>query len=55
MKLTDYLRINMYNAGCYSFPPPPVPHVMWTVWDWIRYIDAEGIWHVQQYKDRMFK
>lgn len=37
-------KYEAYRKGEYLFPPPDVPHARWTKDDWIRYIDACGIW-----------
>ena len=39
------LKINMYLAGAYRIPVPPVVHAScWTIRDWINFIDIHGVW-----------
>jgi hypothetical protein len=42
--MTYEQKVELYRAGKYLFPPPPVCHVGWTERNWIDYIDAHGKW-----------
>lgn len=42
--LTYEEKCELYRAGLYQFPAPPVCHTRWTEADWIRYIDNCGKW-----------
>ena len=33
-----------YTLGDYKFTPPPVSAHLWTIQDWINYIDSNGVW-----------
>jgi hypothetical protein len=46
--LTQDEKIYLYNAGKYSVPVPPVTVYLWSVEDWINYIDIMGIWHTSK-------
>lgn len=37
-------KVALFKTGKYLFEVPPVPHIMWTLSDWIRYIDTCGEW-----------
>ncbi len=41
-------KIEMYEAGAYSFPPPPVCTAGWDREAWIRFIDQNGRWHTDE-------
>lgn len=36
-----------YTLGLYKFPITPVSHNLWTMVDWINYIDSKGCWLVE--------
>lgn len=38
-------KIELYRAGLYSLPVPPVHTTYWTEKDWINFIDKYGRWH----------
>ena len=42
--LTDEQKTELYRAGKYTFPIPPVCHAKWDEAAWIRYVDAHGRW-----------
>lgn len=44
--LTESEKVELYRAGKYRFPPPPVSHVYWDEAAWIRYVDRFGTWIV---------
>jgi hypothetical protein len=45
MDLTEEEKGMLYDAGFYSFPPPPVHTRLWDRNAWIRFIDREGVWN----------
>lgn len=38
-------KVELYRAGAYSFPVPPVCPVGWSEQNWIDFIDSRGRWH----------
>lgn len=42
--LTDEQKTELYRAGKYMFPPPPVCTVLWDEAAWIRFVDRNGKW-----------
>ena len=43
--MTEDEKKQLYWAGRYTCPPPPVPHILWDEAAWIRYIDIYGTWN----------
>ena len=41
---TPEQMLEMYNAGHYIFPAPPVCTAYWDDSDWIAFIDRSGRW-----------
>ena len=44
MKLTRDQKVTKYRNGEYKVKPPPVCTVWWNEYDWIKFIDRDGVW-----------
>lgn len=42
--MNENVKRELYRLGRYSFPPPPVLTVNWSMDSWIKYIDINGRW-----------
>lgn len=48
--LSEFEKRELFADGKYSLPPTPVPHALWTIDDWIQYIDHFGKWHAEAFR-----
>lgn len=48
MSLSPEEKLRLFNEGQYACAVPPVCHVHWSNADWMRWIDSNGKWLVEE-------